>query len=112
IGLFRAIHVSLIPESGISGRDDCIGVKDTSSRPPKDLGGTLRRTSKTTLWSYDSRASGDRNVPIARGAWQMWRVNFSKSDTMRWQLRLTAHSCDFESNNHIFDRKGDHLWKN
>lgn len=22
------------------------------------------------------------------------------------------HSCDFESNNHIFDRKGDHLWKN
>ena len=78
----------------------------------KDLGGTLRRTSKTTLWSYDSRASGDRNVPIARGAWQMWRVNFSKSDTMRWQLRLPAHSCDFESNNHIFDRKGDHLWKN
>ena len=55
---------------------------------------------------------GDRNVPIARGAWQMWRVNFSKSDTMRWQLRLPAHSCDFESNNHIFDRKGDHLWKN
>ena len=89
-----------------------LGVKDTSSRPPKDLGGTLRRTSKTTLWSYDSRASGDRNVPIARGAWQMWRVNFSKSDTMRWQLRLPAHSCDFESNNHIFDRKGDHLWTN
>ncbi|PWW84024.1 hypothetical protein CYK81_14375 [Clostridium perfringens] len=76
------------------------------------MGGTLRRTSKTTLWSYDSRASGDRNVPIARGAWQMWRVNFSKSDTMRWQLRLPAHSCDFESNNHIFDRKGDYLWKN
>ena len=23
-----------------------------------------------------------RNVPIVRGAWQMWRVNFSKSDTM------------------------------
>ena len=35
------------------------GLKDTSSRPPKDLGGTLRRTSKTTLRSYDSRASGD-----------------------------------------------------
>ena len=49
------------------------GLKDTSSRPPKDLGGTLRRTSKTTLRSYDSRASGDRNVPIVRGAWQMWR---------------------------------------
>ena len=72
------------------------GLKDTSSRPPKDLGGTLRRTSKTTLWSYDSRASGDRNVPIARGAWQMWRVNFSKSDTMRWQFRLPAYSCGFE----------------
>ena len=50
------------------------GLKDTSSRPPKDLGGTLRRTSKTTLRSYDSRASGDRNVPIVRGAWQMWRA--------------------------------------
>ena len=35
------------------------GLKDTSSRPAKDLGGTLRRTSKTTLRSYDSRASGD-----------------------------------------------------
>ena len=35
------------------------GLKDTSSRPPKDLGGTLRRTSKTTLRSYDNRASGD-----------------------------------------------------
>src|SRR5699024_12034033 len=92
---------------GISGRDDCIGVKDTSSRPPKDLGGTLRRTSKTTLWSYDSRASGDRNVPIARGAWQMWRVNFSKSDTMRWQLRMPAHSRSEEHTSELqsrFDR--------
>ena len=99
-------------DGGRFGARTARGLKDTSSRPPKDLGGTLRRTSKTTLRSYDSRASGDRNVPIVRGAWQMWRVNFSKSDTMRWQLRLPAHSCDFESNNHIFDRKGDHLWKN
>ena len=33
---------------------------DTSSRPAKDLGGTLRRTIRTALRSYDSRASGDQ----------------------------------------------------
>ena len=43
------------------------GLKDTSSRPPKDLGGTLRRTSKTTLRSYDSRASGDQKCPHRQG---------------------------------------------
>ena len=43
------------------------GLKDTSSRPPKDLGGTLRRTSKTTLRSYDSRASGDQEYPYRQG---------------------------------------------
>ena len=43
------------------------GLKDTSSRPPKDLGGTLRRTSKTTLRSYDSRASGDQECPYRQG---------------------------------------------
>ena len=42
------------------------GLKDTSSRPAKDLGGTLRHTIRTVLRSYDSRASGDRNVPIVR----------------------------------------------
>ena len=110
--LFRSDPRPCTPDGGRSGATMARGFKDTSSRPAKDLGGTLRRTLRTTLRSYDSRASGDRNVPIARGAWQMWRVNFSKSDTMRWQLRLPAHSCDFESNNHIFDRKGDHLWKN
>ena len=36
------------------------GLKDTSSRPAIDLGGgTLRRTIRTVLRSYDSRASGD-----------------------------------------------------
>ena len=34
-------------------------LKDTSSRPAKDLGGTLRHTIRTMLRSYDSRASGD-----------------------------------------------------
>ena len=43
------------------------GLKDTSSRPPKDLGGTLRRTRKTTLRSYDSRASGDQKCPHRQG---------------------------------------------
>ena len=47
------------------------GFKDTSSRPPKDLGGTLRRTSKTTLRSYDNRASGDLLCSQRQGAWQM-----------------------------------------
>ena len=35
------------------------GLKDTSSRPAKDLGGTLRHTLRTMLRSYDIRASGD-----------------------------------------------------
>ena len=39
-------------------------------------------------------------------------LGYSNFDTMRWQLRLPAHSCDFESHNHILDRKGDHSWKN
>ena len=46
------------------------GLKDTSSRPAKDFfggGGTLRRTSKTTLRSYDSRASGDQECPYRQG---------------------------------------------
>ena len=43
------------------------GLKDTSSRPAKDLGGTLRRTLRTTLRSYDSRASGDLFCPRRQG---------------------------------------------
>ena len=46
-------------DGGRFGARTARGLKDTSSRPPKDLGGTLRRTSKTTLRSYDNRASGD-----------------------------------------------------
>ena len=44
------------------------GLKDTSSRPPKDLGGTLRRTSKTALRSYDIRTSGDQKCPYRQGS--------------------------------------------
>lgn len=39
--------------------DPARGLNDTSSRLPKDLGGTLWRTSKTTLRSYDNCASGE-----------------------------------------------------
>ena len=46
-------------------------------------------------------------VPSVRDAWQMWRntKKVSKLDTMRWQAKLPAHSCDFESHNHILDRR-------
>jgi len=35
------------------------------------LGGAVRRTSKTTLWSYDNRASGDLLCSQRQGAWQI-----------------------------------------
>lgn len=47
------------------------GLKDTSSRPAKDLGGTLRRTSKTALRSYDSSAGSGLLCPYRQGAWQI-----------------------------------------
>ena len=47
------------------------GLKDTSSRPAKDLGGTLRHTIRTMLRSYDIRASGDLLCSHRQGAWQM-----------------------------------------
>jgi hypothetical protein len=62
------------------------GLKDTSSRPAKDLGGTLRRTSKTTLRSYDSRASGDQKCPHRQGAWQIWRIEIKLQYSSRTDL--------------------------
>ena len=50
-----------------SRRDDSAGDNDTSSRPPEDLGGTLRRTFRTTLRSYDSRTSGGLQYPLSPG---------------------------------------------
>ena len=104
------------------------GLKDTSSRPPKDLGGTLRRTSETTLRSYDNRASGDllcshrqgcvANVTRIESHYNRKRllsyvvVFYSKSDTMRWQFRLPAYSCDFESTMiTLTDWREYSLWK-
>ena len=57
--LFRSDQRPCDPDGGTSGAMRARGLKDTSSRPAKDLGGTLRRTLRTTLRSYDSRASGD-----------------------------------------------------
>ena len=57
--LFRSDQRPCDPDGGTSGAMTARGLKDTSSRPAKDLGGTLRRTLRTTLRSYDSRASGD-----------------------------------------------------
>lgn len=134
--LFRSDQRPCDPDGGTSGAMRARGLKDTSSRPAKDLGGTLRHTIRTMLRSYDSRASGDQKCPHRQGCVANVAKNnrlnqescthlllatadrnvgtafFSKSDTMRWQLRLPAHSCDFESHNHILDRKGEHLWKN
>ena len=43
-----------------SGRDDSAETKATSSRPPKDLGGTLHCTIQAAMRSYDSPARGGR----------------------------------------------------
>ena len=48
------------PEVALRDATTARGHNDTSSQPAKDLGGTLWRTMKSTLRSYDSRASGDQ----------------------------------------------------
>ena len=65
--LFRSDQRPCTPDGGTSGAMRARGLKDTSSRPAKDLGGTLRRTLRTTLRSYDSRASGDLFCPRRQG---------------------------------------------
>ncbi|GAA6504538.1 hypothetical protein K350107B32_09310 [Agathobaculum butyriciproducens] len=42
--LFRSDQRPCDPDGGTSGAMTARGLKDTSSRPAKDLGGTLRRT--------------------------------------------------------------------
>ena len=65
--LFRSDQRPCTPDDGRSGAMTARGLKDTSSRPAKDLGGTLWRTLRTTLRSYDSRASGDLFCPRRQG---------------------------------------------
>lgn len=76
------------PKAAVRGAMTAWGLKDTSSRPPKDLGGTLRRTSKTTLWSYDSRASGDRECPHRQG--RVANVASINQTTIQLPYRLTG----------------------
>ena len=52
------------PEVALRDATTARGHNDTSSQPAKDLGGTLQRTSKSTLRSYDSRASGDQTSEV------------------------------------------------
>ena len=63
-----AINVDLKLEDGTLSAMIVWGLKDTSSRPAKDLGGTLQRTIRTTLRSYDIRASGACCVPGVGGS--------------------------------------------
>ncbi len=56
---------SLKTGDGVPGAMMVRELKDTSSRPAKDLGGTLRRTSKTALRSYDSSEPAGGAVPIS-----------------------------------------------
>ena len=78
----RAIYVSaLVNRSSVRYALTCMGYNDTSSRPPKDLGGALRRTSRTVLWSYDSRASGDLQYPLSPGMRGKYGVKASKQDS-------------------------------
>ena len=65
--LFRSDQRPCDPDGGTSGAMMARGLKDTSSRPAKDLGGTLRHTIRTVLRSYDSRASGDLFCPQRQG---------------------------------------------
>ena len=65
--LFRSDQRPCDPDGGTSGAMRARGLKDTSSRSAKDLGGTLRRTLRTTLRSYDSRASGDQECSHRQG---------------------------------------------
>ena len=69
--LLRSDQRPCDPDGGTSGAMTARGLKDTSSRPAKDLGGTLRYTIRTVLRSYDSRASGDLLCSHRQGAWQM-----------------------------------------
>ena len=59
--------LALVIRGGTRNAKTCAGDNDTSSRLPKDLGRTLRRTFRTTLWSYDSYASSGLQYPLFAG---------------------------------------------
>ena len=72
-----------------------MGNNDTSSRPPKDLGGTLRRTLRTALWSYDSLAKGDLQYPLSPGM----RGKYGEYETNNIDNGITAP----EQHQFVFD---------
>lgn len=68
-----------------------MGLKDTSSRPPKDLGEPQRRTSKTTLRSYDSRASGDQECPYRQARGNDESNGYNLKGCVHLLLATTSH---------------------
>ena len=88
---------SLKPGDGVPGAMMVRGLKDTSSRPAKDLGGTLRRTFQTALRSYDSRASGDRQYPLSSGARGKYGENQIRHQQSEQPRRDTAALCHVAS---------------
>ena len=88
--LVPAISVLWSPmwQSGAAARNN-----DTSSQPPKDLGGTLRRASGTALRSWERlRQQRPRNIPSYRG-----RVanTVGKSTVTSQQFCPAAPECAF-----------------
>ena len=65
--LFWSDQRILNPGSGVSGAMTARGLKDTSSRPPKDLGGTLRRTIRTALPSLTAAPAETFDIPGCSG---------------------------------------------
>ena len=105
------------------------GLKILPHGPPKTWGEPCGARVKRRRGVMTTAPAETCYVPIVRVAWQMWRelshikigsdyflswsFFYSKSDTMRWQFRLPAHSCDFESTMiTLTDWRKYALWKN
>ena len=92
--LFRSDQRPCDPDGGTSGAMTARGLKDTSSRPAKDLGGTLRRTLRTTLRSYDSRASGDLFCPRRQGCVANMTSNTIQNNSSRTDKLIRTYPQD------------------
>lgn len=73
--LFRAMHGLPWPRIGNLGAMTVWGLKDTSSRPAKDLGGPCGARCERRRGVMKAVPAETGNVPSARDAWQMWREN-------------------------------------
>lgn len=65
---------SLKPGDGVPGAMMVRGLKDTSSRPAKDLGEPCGIREKRCCGVMTALPGAACYVPIVRGAWQMWRT--------------------------------------